>query len=69
MTPSVILLAQYRDDDSGTSSRDPSLSVVALLPLIYATLAAGVALTKHRYVTLTSTRIRHASRLCVVNRA
>ena len=26
-------------------------------------LAAGVALTKHRYVTLTSTRIRHASRL------
>ncbi len=34
-----------------------------MLPLIYLVLAAGVALTKHRYVTLTSTRIRHASRL------
>ena len=63
MTPLVILFAQYRDDDSGASSRDPASSVVSLLPLIYVVLAAGVALTKHRYVTLTSTRIRHASRL------
>ena len=37
--------------------------LISLLPLIYVVLAAGVALTKHRYVTLTSTRIRHASRL------
>jgi hypothetical protein len=29
--------------------------------LIYVAFAAGVALTKHRYVTLTTTRIRHAS--------
>jgi hypothetical protein len=63
MTPLVILFAQYQDADSSTSSRDPTLSVVSLLPLIYVVLAAGVALTKHRYVTLTSTRIRHASRL------
>ena len=62
MTPLVILFAQYRDDDSGTYSRDPTLAVVSLLPLILV-LAAGVALTKHRYVALTSTRIRHASRL------
>jgi hypothetical protein len=63
MTPVVILFAQYQDDDSSTSSRDPTLSVVSLLPLIYVVLAAGVALTKHRYVTLTSTRIRHGSRV------
>jgi hypothetical protein len=37
--------------------------VISLLPLIYVVFAAGVALTKHRYVTLTATRIRHASRL------
>jgi hypothetical protein len=34
-----------------------------LLPLIYVAFAAGVALTKHRYVTLTTARIRHASHL------
>ena len=69
MTPLVILFAQYRDDDSSASSRDPALSVVSLLPLIYVVFAAGVALTKHRYVTLTSTRIRHASRLMSYHRA
>ena len=37
--------------------------LIAFLPLIYVTLAAGVALTKHRYVTLTTARIRHASHL------
>ena len=63
MTRLVILFAHCRDDVSSASSRDPTLSVVSLLPLIYLVLAAGVALTKHRYVTLTSTRIRHASRL------
>ena len=63
MTPLVILFAQYRDDDPDTSSRDPTLSLISLLPLIYVVLAAGVALTRHRYITLTSTRIRHASRL------
>jgi hypothetical protein len=31
--------------------------------LIYVVFAAGVALTKHRYVTLTTTRIRYASHL------
>jgi hypothetical protein len=63
MTPLIFLFAQYRDDGSSTSSRAPMLSVVSLLPLIYVVLAAGVALTKHRYVTLASTRIHHASRL------
>jgi hypothetical protein len=63
MTPLVILFAQYRIDDSSTSGRDPALSAVSLLPSIFVVVAAGVALTKHRYVTLTSTRIRHASRL------
>lgn len=62
-TPLVILFAQYRDDDTGASGRDPNLSVVSLLPLIYVMLAAGVAMTKHRYLTWTSTRIRRASRL------
>jgi hypothetical protein len=63
ITPLVILFAQYRDDDTSASGRDPAFSVISLLPLIYVVLAAGVALTKHRYVALTSTRIRHASRL------
>jgi hypothetical protein len=63
MTPLVVLFAHYRDDDSSTSSRDQTLSVVSLLPLIHVVLAAGVALTRHRYVTLTSARIRHESRL------
>jgi hypothetical protein len=63
MTPLVIFFAQYRDDDSNAPGREPVLSVVSLLPLIYVVFAAGVALTKHRHVTLTGTRIRHASRL------
>jgi hypothetical protein len=63
MTPLVIFFAQYQVDDSNAPGRDPALSVVSLLPLIYVVLAAAVALTEHRYVTLTSTRIRHASRL------
>jgi hypothetical protein len=62
MTPLVILFAQYRDHDSGASG-DPAVSLIASLPLIDVVLAAGVALTKHRYVTLTTTRIRHASHL------
>jgi hypothetical protein len=37
--------------------------VITLLPFIYVLFAAGVALTKHRYVTLTTTRTRYASRL------
>ena len=63
MTPLVIFFAQYRDYDSNAPGREPALSVVSLLPLIYVVFAAGVALTKHRYVTLTSRRIRYASRL------
>jgi len=59
----VILFAQYRDGDSSASGRDSASSVISLLPLIYVVFAAGVALTKHRYVTLTTTRIRHDSRL------
>jgi hypothetical protein len=58
----VILFAQYRDDDPSASGRGPASSVVSLLPLVYVVFAAGVALTKHRYVTLTTTRIRQASR-------
>ena len=63
MTPLVILFAQYQDDDANASGRDPAFSVVSLLPFIYVVFAAGVALTKHRYLTLTTTRIRHASHL------
>ena len=63
MTPLVILFAQYRDDDPGASGPDPAVSLISFLPLIYVVFAAGVALTKHRYVTLTTTRIRHASHL------
>lgn len=63
ITPLIILFAQYRNDDSSASGHDPASSVLSLLPLIYVVFAAGVALTKHRYVTLTTTRIRHASRL------
>ena len=47
ITPLVILFAQYRDDDSSASGRDPASSVITLLPLIYVIFAAGVALTKH----------------------
>jgi len=50
ITPLVIFFAQYRGDDFSTSSRDPTLSVISLLPLIYVVLAAGVALTKHRCI-------------------
>lgn len=63
ITPLMILFAQYRDDASSASGRDPGSSVISLLPLIYVVFAAGVALTKHRCVTLTTMRIRHASRL------
>lgn len=63
MTPLVILFAPSWDDDSRTSGRDPTSSVASLLPLIYVVLAAGVALTKHRGIALTSTRICDASRL------
>ena len=63
ITPLVILFAQYRDDDSSASGRDPASSVISLVPFLYVMLAAGVALTKHRYVTLTTMRIRNASRL------
>jgi hypothetical protein len=63
ITPLAILFAQYRDNDSSVSDRDPAVSLISLLPLIYVVFAAGVALTKHRYVTLTTTRIRYASHL------
>ena len=63
ITPLVLLFAQYRDNDPSASDRDSASSVISLLPQIYVVFAAGVALTKHRYLTLTTTRIRHASRL------
>jgi hypothetical protein len=63
ITPLAILFAKYQDHYSSASGRDQASSVIALLPLIYVLIAAGVALTKHRYVTLTTMRIRHASRL------
>ena len=62
MTPLVILFAQYRDHAQVVG---PLLAgaLISFLPLIYVVFAAGVALTKHRYVILTTTRIRHASHL------
>jgi len=62
VTPLVILLAQCYDNGSSASG-DQASSVISLLPVIYVIFAAGVALTKHRYVTLTTTRIRYKSRL------
>ena len=62
ITPFVILFAQSYDDGSSTSG-DQVSSVISLLPVSYVIFAAGVALTKHRYVTLTTTRIHYASRL------
>jgi hypothetical protein len=61
VTPLIIFFAQYRDNHA--ESGDPASSVITLLPLIYVAFAVGVALTKHRYVTSTTTRICHASRL------
>jgi hypothetical protein len=63
ITPLAIFFAQYRDDDSSPSGRDPAQSMISLIPLIYVVIAAGVALTKHRYLTMTTMRIRHASQL------
>ena len=63
VTPVVMIFAQFRDHDPGESGRNPAVALVAFLPLIYLTLAAGVALTKHRSMTLTTARIRHASHL------
>ena len=63
VTPLVMAFAQFRDHDPGEAGHNPEVSLIAFLPLIDVTLAAGVALTKHRYVTLTTARIRHASHL------
>jgi hypothetical protein len=63
VTPVVMAFAQFRDHDRGESGHNAEVSLIAFLPLIYVTLAAGLALTKHRYVTLTTARIRHASHL------
>jgi hypothetical protein len=63
VTPLVI--SYVPDSDNGSVSSDPgqTLPAVASLRLIYLLLAAGVALTKHRYVVATSAQIRSASRL------
>ena len=63
MTPVVMLFIQVPDSASGASNPDRAFSVVSLLQLIYVVIAAGVALTTHRYVTSTSARIRRVSRL------
>lgn len=63
ITPLALLLAHYGDNDLSASDRNSGSPVISLLPLIYVVFAAGVALTKHRYLALTTTRIRHASRL------
>ena len=63
MTPVVVLFIQVPDNASGASNPDRAFSVVSLLQLIYVVIAAGVALTTHRYVTSTSARIRRVSRL------
>jgi hypothetical protein len=63
ITPLMVLFAQYRDDLPDATGRDPASSMITLLPLIYIVIATGIALTKHRYFKLTTTRIRHASRL------
>jgi hypothetical protein len=47
ITPLAIFLAQYLDNDSSVSRRDPVVSFIELLPLIHVEFAAGVALTKH----------------------
>jgi hypothetical protein len=59
----AIVFLQKQDSGSSASDPDPAFSIASLLPLIYVVFAAGVALTKHRYITLTSTRIREISRL------
>jgi hypothetical protein len=41
MTPMVMVFAQYRDHDPGSSGRSPAVVLIAFLPLIYVTLAAG----------------------------
>jgi hypothetical protein len=46
ITPLAILFAQYREDHSGASDRDPASSVIALLPFIYVLFAAGVGFDK-----------------------
>jgi hypothetical protein len=47
ITPLAIFFAQYLDNDSSVSRRDPVVSFIELLPLIHVEFAAGVALTKH----------------------
>ncbi|WP_454628082.1 hypothetical protein [Bradyrhizobium cenepequi] len=63
VTPVVVSWAEDPDNASGASDPGRAFSVVSLLQLIYVVLASGLALTKHRYVTSTSVRIRQASRL------
>jgi len=63
VTPVVIAFTQFQNHDPGGSVHNPAVALIAFLPLIHVTLAAGVALTKHRSMTLTTARIRHASHL------
>jgi len=62
VTPLVIAYAPDAENGPGSSDPGQAIPVVASLRLIYLALAAGIALTKHRYVAATSARIRDASR-------
>lgn len=63
ITPLVLLFAQHQETDPSVHTPNSPLSLVSLLQLSYLACATGVALTRHRYVTSTSTDIRRASRL------
>jgi hypothetical protein len=63
ITSVVILLAEYRENEFSLHAPDLPFSAVSFLQLTYLAFAAGVALTKNRYVALTTARIRLGSRL------
>lgn len=64
LTPPVILYVQYRIEGPTLPNTDLTVfPVISLLPSIYLLIATGLALTRHRFVDLTATRIRGASRL------
>jgi hypothetical protein len=60
----ILSYAHHRIENLQVAADDPTVrSLIPLLQLIYLLTAVGVAATRHRFVDLTSERIRHASRL------
>jgi len=60
----ILSYAHHRIENMQVPADDPAVQpLIPLLQLVYLVTAVGVAATRHRFVDLTSGRIRRASRL------